>query len=241
MDTLPVRLDDLIHHVEQRHPEGEALEHLRAAAQVAEHLGDIADHLVGHFVDQARKAGASWTTIGQSMGVTKQAVQQRFVAKRSDDATVYSRFTARARRAVAAAERAARDGGHDQIGPAHVVLGLLDDEEGLAAWAIEALDAPLTTVREALRATLGPPAGEVPEHLPFSPEAKRVRDLTVREALRLGHNYVGTEHILLGVLSDADGQAAQVLARHGVTKERAEAWIVAVLYGMRRRAAAPSA
>jgi hypothetical protein len=236
MDTLPIRLDDLIRHVEQRHPEGDALEHLGAATELAEHLGDIADHLVGHFVDQARQAGASWTSIGHSMGVTKQAVQQRFVAKRSD-ASVYSRFTPRARRAVAAAERAARDGGHDQIGTAHVVLGLLDEEDGLAAWAIEALGAPLTTVRDALRATLEPPADEVPEHLPFSPEAKRVRDLTVREALRLGHNYVGTEHILLGVLSDADGQAAQVLARNGVTKERAEAWIVAVLYGMRRRSA----
>ena len=238
---MPVRLDDLIRQVERRHPEGDTLEHLGAAADVAEHLGDIADHLVGHFVDQARKAGASWTSIGRSMGVTKQAVQQRFVAKRSDDATVYSRFTARARRAVAAAERAAREGGHDQVGSAHIVLGLLDEGEGLAAQAIEALDVPLATVRDALRATLGPSADEVPEHIPFAPDAKRVRDLTVREALRLGHNYVGTEHILLGVLSVADGQAAQVLSRHGVTKERAEAWIVAVLYGMRRRSArAPS-
>ena len=237
---MPVRLDDLIRQVERRHPEGDTLEHLGAAADVAEHLGDNADHLVGHFVDQARKAGASWTSIGRSMGVTKQAVQQRFVAKRPDG-TVYSRFTVRARRAVAAAERAAREGGHDQVGSAHVVLGLLDEGEGLAAQAIEALDVPLATVRDALRATLGPSADEVPEHIPFAPDAKRVRDLTVREALRLGHNYVGTEHILLGVLSVADGQAAQVLSRHGVTKERAEAWIVAVLYGMRRSSArAPS-
>jgi ATP-dependent Clp protease ATP-binding subunit ClpA len=140
---------------------------------------------------------------------------------------------------VAASARAAREGGHDQVGSAHVVLGLLDEGEGLAAQAIEALDVPLATVRDALRATLGPTADEVPEHIPFAPDAKRVRDLTVREALRLGHDYVGTEHILLGVLSDADGQAAQVLSRHGVTKERAEAWIVAVLYGMRRRSARP--
>jgi hypothetical protein len=241
MDVIPVRLDELIDHVGERHPQGDVLEHLGEAVRVSEHLGDIADHLVGHFVDEARKAGASWTSIGRSLGVSKQAVQQRFVGKRSDDATVYSRFTPRARRAVAAAERAARDAGHDQVGSAHVVLGLLDENDGLAAQAIEALDVSPDTLRVAVRATLGPAADEVPEHLPFSPDAKRVRDLTVREALRLGHNYVGTEHILLGVLSDEDGQVAQVLARHGVTKERAEAWIVAVLYGMRRRSDAPSA
>ena len=77
MDPIPVRLDDLISYVKSQ--DGTALDHVSAAIQVSEHLGEVADHLIGHFVDQARKAAASWTEIGQSMGVTKQAAQKRFV------------------------------------------------------------------------------------------------------------------------------------------------------------------
>jgi len=79
--TSAVRLDDLITLVKNRHPDGDALERLGDAVSVGEHLGEVADHLIGHFVDQARRSGASWTDIGTSMGVTKQAAQKRFVPK----------------------------------------------------------------------------------------------------------------------------------------------------------------
>src|SRR4029453_13350807 len=97
--TPPVRLDDLIDAITKVHPE--ALEQLSSAVLAADHLGEVADHLIGHFVDQARRSGASWTEIGRSMGVSKQAVQKRFVAK-GDDAEVdvsqgFSRYTPRAR------------------------------------------------------------------------------------------------------------------------------------------------
>src|SRR5579863_10378370 len=82
MEPVPVRLDDLITYV--RGQDGTALDHVSAAMRVSEHLGELADHLIGHFVDLARKAGASWTEIGQSMGVTKQAAQKRFVPKAAD-------------------------------------------------------------------------------------------------------------------------------------------------------------
>src|SRR5436189_3911923 len=109
MSQPPVRLDELISYV--RSQEGTALDRVSAAVGVSEHLGELADHLIGHFVDQARKTGASWTDIGRSMGVTKQAAQKRFVAKDTDWQTLlqeafkahpFARFTDRARRAVQA-------------------------------------------------------------------------------------------------------------------------------------------
>src|SRR5437763_12906728 len=139
----PVRLDDLIDAVKSSHTE--PLGQLAVAVVAADHLGDVADHLIGHFVDQARKTGASWTEIGQSMGVTKQAAQKRFVPKASDggdlpsgafppDPVKFDRFTDRARRAVVAAvEEGAIKLHHDRLLPEHLVLGVLHEQEGLAA------------------------------------------------------------------------------------------------------------
>src|SRR5262250_2220754 len=135
MDQLPVRLDDLISYVKSQ--EGTALDHVSAAMRISEHLGELADHVIGHFVDQARRAGASWTEIGQSMGVTKQAAQKRFVPRESIDVKrpgsgAFSRFTDRARRAIAQAQDEARLARHAEVGPAHVVLGLVHESETLA-------------------------------------------------------------------------------------------------------------
>src|SRR5215207_1167991 len=135
------RLDDLIDHVRAKHPEGDALQHLSDAVLVGEQLGEVADHLVGHFVDQARRAGASWTDIGRSMGVTKQAAQKRFVPRPSDDVAEtgnWARFTDRARQVVAAAQRHARQTGYPEVAPEHVLLGLVEDPDGMAGAAITA-------------------------------------------------------------------------------------------------------
>ena len=108
--TPPVRLDDLIAAVHAAHPEGDALTRLSDAVLVADQLTDNADHLVGHFVDQARRAGASWTEIGRSMGVTKQAAQKRFVPRPTSDVPDtgnWARFTDRARGVMAGAPPAA--------------------------------------------------------------------------------------------------------------------------------------
>src|SRR5688500_15891790 len=134
MDKLPARLDDLIDLVVERHPDGDALARLSAAVLTAEQLGEVADHLIGHFVDQARRAGASWTEIGQSMGVTKQAAQERFVPRtESEDkpaaAGQFSRFTDRARRVVVLAEEHARSDGNPYVGVEHILLALLDVSE----------------------------------------------------------------------------------------------------------------
>src|SRR5215468_6362802 len=111
--TGPVRLDDLIEAIKKVH--SDALDQLQDAVIAAEHLGDVADHLIGHFVDQARRSGASWTDIGKSMGVTRQAAQKRFVPKESadlDPSQGLSRYTPRARNVVMAAHNAAKAAGN---------------------------------------------------------------------------------------------------------------------------------
>jgi Clp amino terminal domain, pathogenicity island component len=230
LPTAKIRLGDLIEAIEKVHTR--PLEQLTDAVLAAEHLGDVADHLIGHFVDRARRSGASWTEIGTSMGVTKQAAQKRFVGKDQpltlDASEGFSRFTPRARQVVMASQEAARAAGASEIAPAHLILGLLSEPHGLAAQAIVAQQVPLDTVRDAVAATLPPAAGQEPPPLiPFDAQAKKALELTFREALRLGHNYIGTEHILLALLELEDGQGP--LTSLGIGKEAAETWITAAV------------
>ena len=137
LGTPSVRLDDLIEAIKKVHTD--ALDQLSDAVIAADHLGDVADHLIGHFVDQARRSGASWSEIGRSMGVSKQAAQKRFVAKPAGDAAAldpeagFARFTPRARNVVMASMNEARAAGNSTIGLEHVVLGLLSEPDALAA------------------------------------------------------------------------------------------------------------
>ncbi|MFG2673740.1 Clp protease N-terminal domain-containing protein [Streptomyces sp. NPDC048445] len=230
--THPVRLDDLIEAIKKVHPD--ALDQLQDAVIAADHLGDVADHLIGHFVDQARRSGASWTEIGKSMGVTRQAAQKRFVAKNPgepselDPSQGFGRFTARAKNVVMASQNEARAAGNSEIGTEHLVLGLLSEPEALAAAFIKAQVVTLDTVRQAATAAL-PAASEeeLPELLPYNADARKVLELTFREALRLGHNYIGTEHILLALLEYEDG--AGLLTGLGVDKATTETALVEAL------------
>jgi len=241
MDRPPPRLDDLITYVTQQDPDADPLQHLSTAVLVSEHLEEVADHLIGHFVDQARRAGASWTEIGRNMGVSKQAAQKRFVPRPDESPPLvtgdFNRFTDRARHVIVEAQEQARSAGNDHIGPEHLVLGLLVEPEGLGAQAIVANGATLVQTRAAATALLAPasPAGSVPVHIPFTGAAKKALELTLREAVRLGHNYVGTEHILLGLLSDEQETGATILTGVGVTKDKAEECVLAALDELRRR------
>jgi Clp amino terminal domain, pathogenicity island component len=226
MIPMPARLDDLIAAVRAQEPAGTPLTDVSTAVVVAGQLGELADHLIGHFVDQARRAGASWTDIGRAMGVTKQAAQQRFVprAEPIGGEGRFGRFTARARQVVVTAEAEARRAGNDHVDVPHVVLGLLAEREALAARALEAQGVDLDVLGGAVTALVEPPGGPLPEHIPFSPAAKRTLELTLREALRFGHNYIGTEHVLLAILGD-DTSSAALLRSFGVDREQAEAWL----------------
>ncbi|CAL9305626.1 Clp protease N-terminal domain-containing protein [Streptomyces rochei] len=226
--TSSVRLDELITAIKKVH--AEPLEQLQDAVLAGEHLGEVADHLIGHFVDQARRSGASWTDIGKSMGVTRQAAQKRFVPKESADLDAsqgFSRYTPRARNVVMAAHNAAKTAGNAEGLPEHLVLGLLTENESLSAKAIAAQGVTPDAVREAALAALPAASSEVPELVPYGPAAKKVLELTFREALRLGHNYIGTEHILLALLEHEHGEG--VLSGLGLDKEATERFVTEAL------------
>jgi hypothetical protein len=214
-----VRLDDLIDAIRKVH--ADELEQLTSAVTAADHLGELADHLIGHFVDQARRSGASWTDIGRAMGVTKQAARKRFLPKDPGDALQaedgFQRFTPRARNVVMAAHNEAHAAGHDEIVPAHLVLGLLSEPDALAARALTECGLVADVVRDAATAALPGAAADRPELVPYGAEAKKVLELTFREALRLGHNYIGTEHLLLALL---DAEADDGLL-HGLSIDKA--------------------
>ncbi|WP_435974422.1 Clp protease N-terminal domain-containing protein [Streptomyces sp. Qhu_M48] len=238
--NIPVRLDELIEAIKKVHPD--ALEQLSGAVIAADHLGDVADHLIGHFVDQARRSGASWTDIGRSMGVTRQAAQKRFVpkdpdAEKMDPSAGFNRFTPRARNVVVASQNEAKAAGHDEILPAHLALGLLAEPEGLAVFWTGTQGVTPEQIREAVTATLPPAAAEVPALVPYDAAAKKVLELTFREALRLGHNYVGTEHILLALLEHEDGTG--VLTGLGLDKATAEREISETIASVAISAPAP--
>ena len=224
--TNPVRLDDLINAIKKAHDQ--PLDQLADAVIAADALGDIADHLIGHFVDQARKSGASWTEIGKCMGVTKQAAQKRFVPKADaalDPEAGFGRVTPRARNVVVVAQNKASEAGNNEIRPEHLLLGLFADPDALAPKLLAGQGIDADKVNRAI--TLPPRVDGVPVLIPFNGQAKKVLELTFRQALRLGHNYVGTEHILLALYEaeDDDGTLHQL----GVDRDRFERELVEAL------------
>jgi Clp amino terminal domain, pathogenicity island component len=231
MTSSPVvRLDDLIHAITAQHPD--TLDQLSGAVLLSEHLGDVADHLVGHFVDQARRSGASWSDIGRSMGVSKQAAQKRFVPKASDETEPldpsqgFSRFTDEARAVVVGAQEQAREHGNATIGIPHLLLALTAGPTA-AADVLQVQDVDLDRVRRTAAATLPERVEQVPELIPFDPQARKALELTFRCALRLGSDSIGTGHLLLALLEVEDGTG--VLAGLGVDRARAEADVVAAV------------
>jgi Clp amino terminal domain, pathogenicity island component len=233
MDAEP-QLNDLIDYVVTHEPGGDALQQLSTAVGVSTRLDRLADDLIGYFVDAARLAGASWTEIGQHLGVTKQAAQQRFVPKQDDETEFLTkrrlrRFTDRARRVARQAKMAAERRGDTEVRNEHVVLGLLTEPDGLAARAMVALGAPLERVSEVMRSALGPAGEPTRGRVRFSDDAKKTLELALREAVALGHEYIGTEHILLGLLHNETDSVAKELVRLGVTRQRTEDWVLAVL------------
>jgi ATP-dependent Clp protease ATP-binding subunit ClpA len=228
--TNPVRLDDLISAIKTVHDE--PLEQLTDAMLAAEALGEVADHLIGHFVDQARRSGASWTEIGQCMGVTKQAAQKRFVPKAQTDpidpSDGFNRFTPRARNVVVEAQNRTRAMQNNEIQPGHLLLALFADPASVAVRLLQGQG----VAEDAVAATLKfpEPAADLPALIPFSGTARKVLELTFREALRMGHNYIGTEHILLALIeAEPDDGPLHTL---GVDKNRIETELVDVLHSL---------
>jgi hypothetical protein len=262
---FPVPLDNLIAYVRALHPGGGPVDHVADAFAVSAQLDEQSDALIGYFVDQARRSGASWSQIGAAMGVSKQAAQKRFVPGRvnvSPRGQMFSRFTQRARNVLAAARRIAmadqpepedtgsaaaacpdvvsRSPSAPGIDAAYLTAALLAEPEGLAARVI--LRAGLTA--DQVYAAVGAgPATPVPDadagalrELSFDESGMAVLKAALKAALRLGHNYIGTEHLLLGVL-DAGGPAAEALTALGLTPETAESLLAGLAKTRARRKA----
>ncbi|HEV3472968.1 MAG TPA: ATP-dependent Clp protease ATP-binding subunit [Actinomycetota bacterium] len=153
---------------------------------------------------------------------------------------MFERFTDRARRVVVLAQEEARLLNHNYIGTEHILLGLIHEGEGVAAKALESLGISLEKVRQQVEEIIGagqsPPSG----HIPFTPRAKKVLELSLREALQLGHNYIGTEHILLGLIREGEGVAAQVLVKLGADLGRVRQQVIQLLSGYSSKEGAPT-
>jgi Clp amino terminal domain, pathogenicity island component len=255
MTGFPVPLDGLIAYVRALHPGGGPVDQVADAFAVSAQLGEQSDALIGYFVDQARRSGASWSQIGAAMGVSRQAAQQRFVAGRvnvSPKVEMFSRFTQRARNVLVAARRIAvadqrepedvasavaaipdvvsRSPSAPGIHAGYVAAALLAEPDGLAARVIRR--AGLTagqvyTAAGAGPATPGPDAdaGALGE-LSFDDSGMAVLKAALKAAPRLGYHYTGTGHLLLGVL-DAGGPAAGALTALGLTPDTAESLLAA--------------
>jgi ATP-dependent Clp protease ATP-binding subunit ClpC len=139
---------------------------------------------------------------------------------------VFERFTDHARRIVVKAQEEARALGHDYIGTEHILLGLIREHDSVAAQALAALGISYEAARRQLEDNAGPSQQEPAGHIPFTPGAKKVLELSLREALQLNHTYIGTEHILLGVIREK-GVAAQILVRLGADLEQARRQVIA--------------
>jgi ATP-dependent Clp protease ATP-binding subunit ClpA len=226
MAEFPVPLDNLITYVKTLHPDGGPLDNVSDSMVVASQLDEQSDALIGHFVDQARRSGAAWSQIGASMGVSKQAAQKRFVSRDGglapEGQQTFSRFTQRARNVIGAAGRVA---GPAPVDAAHLAAALLVEPDGVAAKIIQR--AGLTGEQVYAAVGAGPAAaGEDADaaalrELSFAAGGRATFKGALKAALRLGHNYIGTEHLLLGVLL-ADGRAGQALASLGLDTETAE-------------------
>ena len=144
---------------------------------------------------------------------------------------MFEKFTDRARRVVVLAQEEARMLNHNYIGTEHLLLGLIAEGEGVAAKALESLGIAVERVREQVEEIIGQGQQAPGGHIPFTPRAKKVLELSLREALQLGHNYIGTEHILLGLIREGEGVAAQVLVKLGAELNRVRQQVLQLLSG----------
>jgi hypothetical protein len=234
-------LDELITQTRAQASNPEPIELLASAARRQQELADLGESLLDHFVQEARAAGCSWSQIGTTLGVTKQAAQQRHSALRSligkfrggvESALtrgMFTRFTPAARRVVVLAQEQARGLRHNYIGTEHLLLGVLAESDGVGAQALAGAGITLDAARAGVEQLTGCGQKTPSGHVPFTPRSKKVLELALRESHHLGHNYIGTEHILLGLLREGHGVGAQVIAATGTQPAQLRASVLALL------------
>ena len=144
---------------------------------------------------------------------------------------MFERFTDRARRVVVLAQEEARLLNHNYIGTEHLLLGLIREHDGIAAKAIESFHITLEQVRADVEEIIGPGQAAPAGHIPFTPRAKKVLELSLREALQLAHNFIGTEHLLLGLIHESEGVATEILEKRGASLERVRQTVIQLISG----------
>ena len=222
------QLTELIANVAADAASTDPLVRLATASAMAADLTETSDSLVGHFVDQCRAAGRTWAEISDSLGVTKQAAHKRYSTMPPN----MGRFTPRARDVFTGSIAVARGLGHGYIGTEHLLLGLFPPG-GLAAELLAESGITESNVATAVLAAAPSGTAELAEPPPFTPRAARVFSGALEEALTMGHNYIGTEHLVLALFRDPEGLAAKILAESGAThadfKERIAKKLVALM------------
>ena len=219
-------LPDLIATVAADAGSTDPLARLAAASATAAELTETSDALVGHFVDQCRAAGHTWAEISGSLGVTRQAAHKRYSAIPRD----LQRWTERAKQVLTFSVDAARGMGHPYVGTEHLLLGLFPPG-GIGAAVLA--EHGVTQESVASRVLAHAPARATgPSEPPFTPLAAQVFGGALTEALSMGHNYIGTEHLLLALFGQPEGLAAQILADAGATHGGCKERIAAMLVGL---------
>ncbi|HVW32855.1 MAG TPA: Clp protease N-terminal domain-containing protein [Acidimicrobiia bacterium] len=213
-------LQELIETVERDAGSAAPLELLATASSTVAGLEEVGDALLGHFVDRCRRGGHSWSEISAALGVSKQAAHKRFTLP----APTLERLTVRARNTLDAATAAARRLGHNYVGTEHLLLGLFAEPQGLAALVLAEAGVTPAAVEEKVLDVL-PRGTLLLESPPYIPQASQALQAALEEALRLRHNYIGTEHILLGLVRSRDWLAGRILTDLGLTQEQTQARI----------------
>lgn len=213
-------------------PDEAPLSRLQTAASMTKTVSETADAVLGYFVDQARRAGHTWSEIGESLGVSKQAAQQRHGPRVGLPPVSLDRFTDRARSVVAQAELSARHLGHSFIGTEHLLLAQYAEPDGIGATVLAEAGLSAEQVRSAILERIGEGSGAAAGPLPYTPRAVQLVTNAQATALELGHNYVGTEHLLLAS-AIGDGVAATLLEDadldEGTLRSRITAKLAAVV------------
>jgi ATP-dependent Clp protease ATP-binding subunit ClpA len=221
----------LIEEVEESSPTPDPLDQLATASATARAVDDTTDSMLSHFVDKCRRAGHSWAEIGTALGVTKQAVQKRFTVGQIDaEPAGWDRYTPRARRLVREhAPAASAELGHSWIGTEHLLLGFYAEPDALAPKILLHYGLDRDKVVAGITARSGTGASGLG---PLTPRAWAALASCAREAVMLGHNYIGTEHQLLALMSGVGGIAAEILAEAGITHDGAREKVVTMLIDM---------
>jgi len=208
---------------------GAPLDRLRSAVLLADEIHELGDLVLDRVVGEARAAGCSWAEIGRAFGISKQAAQQRFIAAEPCDGLWPEGFTGSARKVLLCAEQHARQLGHNYIGTEHILLGLIDTHNEIAAHALAALGVSAPAVGSHIARLVGQGDTRRWRALGVAPRAKKTLELARGEASRLGHQQVGTEHLLLALTHLNDGVAAHILKDLDADPSRVRRQLAAML------------